>query len=317
LTGTKHSFLQLSSEYLQGFLAQLREMVRLTDGMYLSHGLTEMLALGFLKSAPIGVLLRGHCGELAKSRLAWPLHTDDQVYKLQTRADLIEYLLERWSYVSGAVDWPSIFTPSWRPLMDHAARSSLEESLEDVDLRPSDWCVFLYLREHHRRFTVPSLELFRNAVEIRLPFADERFLAALLGGPTEWRDGTDLHRAIIASGNPALMRVRDSNTGAPIDAGPTRTLVTDKLNSVLKRLNVWGFRHYHDFDAWMERLLIESVEAELLGPRALDRGILDRERVRALVDGAKRGERGYAYLLQILLLLELWQQENIDARRES
>jgi hypothetical protein len=31
-----------------------------------------------------------------------------------------------------------------------------------------------------------------------------------------------------------------------------------------------------------------------------------------LVEGARRGQRGHAYLLQVLLILELWQQMNVD-----
>ena len=49
IAGTKHRFFELDKRYLKGFLAKLRKMVSLTDGMYLSHGLTEMLALQFLE----------------------------------------------------------------------------------------------------------------------------------------------------------------------------------------------------------------------------------------------------------------------------
>ena len=64
-------------------------MVSITDGMYLSHGLTEMLAVRFLDQTGIGVLLRGHGGELAKAHLAWPLHTDAHVYELTTVDELV------------------------------------------------------------------------------------------------------------------------------------------------------------------------------------------------------------------------------------
>lgn len=314
VAGTRHVFYELDASYLKDFLGQLRDMVRLTDGMYLSHGLTEMLALHFLKRAPFRVLLRGHCGELAKTSLAWPLHTDETIYSLTTSTDFVDYLLRRLTYVSGHVEWRGVFTDAWSAQMDGASRAALEELVQDVSLKPPDLCAYLYLREHHRRFTVPSLELFRDAVEVRLPFADEKFLEVLLGGPPEWRDSTALHRAIVAHHDPRLLRIRDSNTGVRVDAGRLQSLVGDKLNTVLKRLNVHGFRHYHNFDAWMGRMLVEAVESELLTPRSLDRGILRRDRVQALVDGARRGERGYAYLLQILLIVELWQQQNIDGQ---
>jgi asparagine synthase (glutamine-hydrolysing) len=280
--------------------------------MYLSHGLTEMLALGFLTQAPFRLLLRGHCGELAKTRLAWPLHTDDTVESLGTTGLFLDHLLRRFREVWGHMEWLHLFTRRWRTQMTGAARASLEEVLLDVALPPLELCSYLYLREHHRRFTVPSLELLRHAVEVRLPFADEEFLEALLGGDPRWRESTDLHRAIIRTYDPWLLRVRDSNTGAPVDAGPVRALFSDKANSVFRRLNVWGYRHYHDFGAWMERSLAASVRSVLLAPRSLDRGILVREHVCKLLESVERGQRRYAYLLQVLLILELWQQEVLD-----
>jgi asparagine synthase (glutamine-hydrolysing) len=312
LGGTQHEFFPLDDRYLSDFLDHLRKMVTLTDGMYLSHGLTEMLAFGFLEQAPYRVLLRGHCGELAKTSLAWPLHTDKDVYDLQTAPQLIDHLLKRFRELSGNLAWQDAFADQWREEVAGGAKASLQESLHDVPLSPPEMCAYLYLREHHRRFTVPSLELFRNAVEIRLPFADEEFLTALLGGRPEWRDATELHRAIIQQFDPRLLAVRDSNTGARVDASPIAGFFGDKLNAVFKRLNVRGYRHYHSFDRWMERMLIQAVEADLMAVRSLDRGVLKREGLRVLVEGAQTGKRGYAYILQVLLILELWQQENLD-----
>ena len=37
------------------------------------------------------------------------------------------------------------------------------------DLSPPDLCSYVYLHEYHRRVTVPSLEIFRNVAEVRLP----------------------------------------------------------------------------------------------------------------------------------------------------
>jgi asparagine synthase (glutamine-hydrolysing) len=288
-------------------------MVALTDGMYLSHGLTEVLALRYLERAPFELLLRGHGGELAKMRLAWPLHTDAQVYQLETTDRLIDHLMQRYSTISGVANWTTAFTDSWKRSLTGSARASLQEALRDVMLPPPELCTYLYLSEHHRRFTIASLELFRNAVAIRMPFVDLDFVKTLLSGPTEWHDTTDLHRAVIARFDRRLLGVRDSNTGAAIDAGPITSLIGDKLNSLFKRLHIRGYRHYHSFDAWMEQMLIDAVEPELMSARSLDRGVLDAAGVRTLIDGAKAGRHGYASLLQVLLILELWQQATIDA----
>ena len=68
---------------------------------------------------------------------------------------------------------------------------------------------------------MPSLELFRTRVEVRLPFLDVAFLRTLLGAPAEWRDTTEIHQRITRKGLPELLKVRTSKTGAPVDASPT------------------------------------------------------------------------------------------------
>lgn len=312
LTGARFAFSELDTGYLARFLDHLRRMVQLTDGMYLSHGLTEMVALRSFEETPCRVLLRGHCGELAKTGLAWPLHTDEHVFGLQTTRQLIEHLLQRYTRISGGAASLNVFNGAWRSDMQGAGQESLDETLQDVDLTPPELCSYLYLQEHQRRFTVPSLELFRHAVEVRLPFLDENFLRVLLSGQPEWRHSTDLHRAIVACYDRRLLAVRDSNTGAPMTAGPLARRMYGALDTACRRLNMAGHRHYHRFERWTTSLLIDAVESQLLSDRSLDRGLLLRERLHSLLQRARRGEPGCAYVLQILLILELWQQQNVD-----
>ena len=146
---------------------------------------------------------------------------------------------------------------------------------------------------------------------MRLPFVDPDFLTVLFRAPAPWRDGTAMHRAIIGTNHPALLRVRNSNTGAPGNAGPFREAIFDKINGVGKRLNLYGYRHYHDFERWMKQMLVESVEKVLLAPDSLSRGIYRETTLRRLLAATKSGIADHGYLLQILLILELWQQENL------
>jgi asparagine synthase (glutamine-hydrolysing) len=284
-------------------------MVMLTDGMYLTHGLTEMLVLQFLEATDFSIMLRGHGGELAKASLAWPLHTDERIFRMQSKEEFVSYMVERVNYIRGGTRLHELFTPEWWMQIKDGARRSLEESVADLSLSPADLCSYLYLTEHHRRFTVASLELFRNYVEVRMPFVDQIFLHALFRSPTEWRDRTEIHRAIIGGNSPALLRVRNSNTGAPGDASPCAAKVWDKVNSLFKRLNVYGYRHYHSFDRWMKANLLASVEQVLLRPASLARGIFLESSLRRLIGETRSGAADHAYLLQTLLILELWQQE--------
>ena len=311
VAGTDHRFFELDPSYLNDFLPNLSRMVSLTDGLYLSHGLTEMLALKFVAGGPSTVLLRGHGGELAKASLAWPFHTDERVAAMQSAAEFVPYLLERVNYVSPGIDVRSLCSDDCAAHMKDGARLSLEEAIRGADLPPVQLCSYLYLREHHRRFTIPSLELFRSTVEIRLPFLDEDFLRALLGMPAPLRDGTAIHRALTRANNPSLLRVRNANTGAAGDAGPIAEKILDKFNTLFRRLNVPGYRHYHNFSDWMGRVLLSSVESVLLDPKSLRRGLWREQTLRRLIGETRTGAADHAYLLQVLLLLELWQDENL------
>ena len=310
IAGTRHIFFPLDAGYLRDFLPNMAEMVSLTGGMYLSHGLTEMLALRVLDQLDVSVLLRGHGGELAKAHLAWPLHTDRFVYTLRSTDELASYLSGRANYVTPGLPLSQVFTPDAAARAGDGARDSFRELLRDSSLSPADACSYLYLHELHRRFTVPSLELLRSRLEVRLPFVDREFLRTLLGAPPQWRDSTEIHRRITARGIAALGRVRDSNTGAPADAGPMTTFALEKANVLFKRLNIAGFRHYHNFDGWMRRNLLDSVEGELLSPGARIQSYVSRATIQRLAAATRAGAADHSYLLQVLLILELWQREN-------
>src|SRR5262249_27131424 len=151
--------------------------------------------------------------------LAWPLHTDEQVFGFTSSQQLVPYLLRRVNYISPQLSEEDIFTDEWASRVKGGARVSLEEALTGVSLAPADLCSYLYLMEQHRRYTTASLELFRQVVEVRLPFIDSALLRVLLRGRARWRDDTRLHRALTRAGSPRLLTVRNSNTGAPGNAG--------------------------------------------------------------------------------------------------
>jgi asparagine synthase (glutamine-hydrolysing) len=309
---TKHRFVALDDQYLDDLLPTVQRMVSLTDGMYLSHGFTEMLALRGFEESDCSVLLRGHAGELAKASTAWPLHTDETIFRMSSTGEFIPYLLSRLTHVSRGDVTREVLADAWVESLDGAdARRSLEESLEGVPLSPPDLCSYIYLKEYHRRVTVPSLEIFRNVTEVRLPLADADFVRSVLQAPPRWRDGVQIHQALIAASNPAYLRVRNPNTGAPAGAGPWQEYVLDKMNSLFRRLNVYGYRHYHSFDGWMRKALLGLVDRVLLDPATLARGVFRESTVRRLVGEARQGGIQHDDLLQALVIVELWQRENI------
>ena len=307
---TNHRFFEMDGSYLRDFLPNMSAMVSATDGLYLSHGLTEMLALKFLGETGISVLLRGHGGELAKAHLAWPLQTDARAYSSASVEDFLPYLAERANNVSKGLPLNQLLKPWAAAAAGEGALASFRRVLAGTGLTAAEACSYLYLRELHRRFTVPSLELFRTRVEVRMPFLDTAFLRTLLGAPAEWRDTTDIHLRITKRKMPELLKVRNSNTGAAMDASPRAGRVLDKLNSALKKFNVHGYRHYHNYDEWMRISLLQTVEAELAGEWARTRGFIERSTIVSLARETVEGKADRSYLLQTLMILELFMREN-------
>jgi asparagine synthase (glutamine-hydrolysing) len=306
---TNHRFVALDDHYLDDLLPTVERMVALTDGMYLSHGFTEMLALSGFEETDATLLLRGHAGELAKASTAWPFHTDATVFGMRTADEFAPYLLSRLTHVSRGDAAREVLTESFADALDGGAAASLYECLDGVALSPPDLCSYVYLKEYHRRVTIPSIEIFRTRLDVRLPLADEDFLRAVLRGPAAWRDGVTLHQAIIRAHGPAYLRVRNPNTGAPAGAGPAVEFVLDKVNTILRRLNVYGYRHYHSFDGWMRQALLRLVDQILLDPRTLARGVFRESAVRERVAQARQGGTDHDDLLQALVIVELWQRQ--------
>jgi asparagine synthase (glutamine-hydrolysing) len=308
---TNHHFVALDDHYLDDLLPTVSQMVSLTDGMYLSHGFTEMLALQGFEGSDASVLLRGHAGELAKASTAWPLHTDDRTRSMSANGEFVPYMMSRLTHVSRGDAAREVFTDPWiEALNGSSAASSLQQCVAGVPLAPPDLCSYVYLKEYHRRVTVPSLEIFRNVAEVRLPLADVGFLTAVLQGRSGWRDGVAIHQALIKANGPQYLRVRNPNTGAPAGAGPMQEFVLDKLNSVLRRLNVHGYRHYHSFDGWMRKAFLDIVDKVVLDRETLARGVYRESAVRRMATEARNGVQGHDDLLQALVIVELWQRQS-------
>lgn len=311
LAHTRHQFVPLEESYLADLRAMAERMVSLTDGMYTSHGFTEVLALRSFEQSDFNVLLRGHLGELAKASTAWPFHTDASVFGMSSRNDLIGCLLSRLEQLNHTSAAQGLFTDAWSDASNPVvARDSLEAICGDAELAPADMCAYIYLTEYHRRVTVPSLEIFRNIVEVRLPLADEDFVSAVLSGDTRWRDGVEIHQTLVRRMNPKFLRIRNPNTGAPAGAGRLQEAILDKVNSVLRRLNVYGYRHYHSFDGWMRSTFLQMADQVLLDSNTLSRGILREQPLRTMIGAAQAGDTMPDHVLQVLVLVELWQREN-------
>ena len=177
-------------------------------GCTFSHGLTEVLALQFIEQTGSSVLVRGHGGELAKLTLAWPLHTDEAVHSMTGIPAFVTYMAARANYLTPNVPVDHLLTP--RPPPGPVEAASIIDRA-DVGRRAGSRrgvCVPVSPRASpplHRPLprTVPDQNRRQAAVRrSRLPAGPAQCSGTMA-------DDTSIHRALVAAGNPALLRVRN------------------------------------------------------------------------------------------------------------
>ena len=314
VAGTRHEFIELDHHYIRNFKTMAEEMIHLSDGMYHPHESTEMLALQYFKRAPFRVLLRGHGGEIGKAALAYPVMATPKITSCTSGQEVLNAIFEITNLVLRDIEPDELFQPEFASVMKKAPRTALERSCGDAakNLAPADVCVYYYIREHIRRQVLASLDIFRSQIEIRLPYLDADFIGRLLTLPIELRNTGEVHFALVKRCMPALLKIPNSNTGAPLDAGPLRLFVTDKFNSLMKKLSIKGFRHYTEFQKWHREGFRRDSQDILFSEETASRGIYRLEYLRTVFDRHVAGEKNYGHLLGTIVGLELWCRAFVD-----
>jgi len=314
IAGTRHAFLELTHRDLEDFGSLAGTLIFHSDGLYHPHESTEKRALEYFAEIPFERVLRGHGGELAKASLAYPVQATRDLEASTSMGQILDFIHSRANLGIRDVDPNGLFSSAMKDALQAGAYESLRNVISEVrkSLQPVDYALYFYLHEWVRRQVVASLAIFRIHVEVRLPFLDEDFLAAMLALPLSQRYGGEVQTAIVNEYMPRLAMVPNSNTGAPLNAGEIRQFITEKVNSVLKRLGVKGFRHYTEFQKWQREQFRKSIERILFEPQTLSRGYVRPEGLRAVFARHVSGERNYAHLLGTLVGLELWFRQFVD-----
>ena len=314
IANTTHEFIELDQEYLQDFDSMASNMIRLSDGMYHPHESTEMLALEYFKTANFKILLRGHGGEIAKAALAYPVMVDSQVHSFSETQETLSYILNITNLVIRDTDPAKLFTPSLCEVMMEAPEVSLKESCGEISeiLAPPDVCIYYYINEHIRRQVVSSLEIFRTQTEIRLPYIDEAYLTCLLKLPVKYRNKGEVQTELIKKCMPGLIKIPDSNTGAPLDAGPFRLFVADKFNSFMRRFSIKGYRHYTEFQKWHRKSFSENSRKIIFNEQTRARNIYNMDYLQQVFETHMSGKTEYGHLLGTIVGLELWFRSFVD-----
>ena len=247
-----HTFIENSDDFFAKWPTYVREMVWLTDGMFFDEACVMMSTLDRYRQLGIEVALRGHGGELARMQWAYEFTCNRQILACRTQAELKAQLLRQLNFGLPA---------------NELARASLDEAFEGIDpaWHPIDQVSCVYAQEYLRRQSAASLTELRSRIEVRLPFLDADYVDAVLRLPPEQRLGTGVHRHLLTKLNPALLKITNSNTGAPAGASDFVQRLYRKAGILAKRyFGYERYRHYVDVAAWLRGPLRKPV-AEILG----------------------------------------------------
>jgi asparagine synthase (glutamine-hydrolysing) len=309
IVGCPHYNHVLDAAFLGEIRRHLENMVRLTDGQYLSQCIV-MPTLPLYQQLGVGVLLRGHGGELIHMTKAYNYSLDAEAMGLRTEAALEDWLWKRLqAYLLDGVDGPLFAPREWQHLQ--AARESLRRAIVETPASepPAQRISHLFLDQRLRRETALSLMKFRSVVEPRMPYMDRILVKQLLAMPVDWKLGDELQAFILRKRRPRFCAVQNTNTGTVLSAGKlTRAGATLKMK-ILSKLGVPGYQPYERLGLWLRRELAPLVQEILLSDSCLDRGIFAPDTVRQVVASHLSGARNHTYLIMALMVFEVGNRE--------
>jgi asparagine synthase (glutamine-hydrolysing) len=318
LAGCRYQSYVLNDQFLESFEDHLRHMVHLTDGQYLSQCIV-MPTLPFYRELGIEVLLRGHAGELLHMDKAYNFSLDRKALAVRTEPELEEWLFGHLrTYMLDAVDG-SLFAAPHQGQMEELARDSLRSCLaESRGVQPLAHRIWhLFLSQRTRRETAQSLVKFGSLVETRLPYVDADLVELLLAVPPAWKVGDRIQAHILQRRRPKFLDVVNSNTGAPVGAGPVGRRVAWARMKALAKLGVRGYQPYERLGRWLREDLRPLVENLLLRPGCLDGGTFNPQTVRTVVAQHLEGKRNHTFLLMALMIFEQGRRQLAESEQTT
>src|SRR5262249_52996197 len=186
LTGREHHEVLLDDHFLSCFEKHLYDMVRLTDGHYLSQCIV-MPTLPVYRELGIEVLLRGHAGELMHMSKAYNFSLNQEAIGAGSDNAIESWLMRRLQAYMLEGTGGELFAPAHRGQREELARESLRGSLRPFGgiLPPVQQVGRLFIATRLRRETALSLVKFGSLVETRLPYLDNEVVDALLAAPID------------------------------------------------------------------------------------------------------------------------------------
>ncbi len=309
IVGCEHHNHVLDAAFLADFTRHLDDMVRLTDGQYLSQCIV-MPTLPLYRQLGIGILMRGHAGELLHLTKAYNYSLNAEALALRNDTELEDWLWTNLqAHLQERID-ERLFAQ--RELQNQSlARDSLRAALaESREIeRPAERIAHLFLDQRVRRETMLSMIKFRSIAETRLPYLDRVLVERLLALPIEWRLDDELQSFILRRRQPEFCRVENTNTGTVLGAGRLRRNVAGFKMRVLGKLGVPGYQPYERLGLWLRRQLAPIVRRTLLSDECLERGFFVPDTVRRVVDRHLGDKRNHTYLIMAMMIFEVGQRQ--------
>jgi asparagine synthase (glutamine-hydrolysing) len=315
LAHCEYHTLILGQGFLSDFEKHLQDMVDLTDGHYLSQCIV-MPTLPLYAKLGVRTLLRGHAGELVHMHKAYNFSVDASVRGVRSQETLHSWLFPRLqSHLTDGVD-ELLLSGVTQQDFAAIAHDSLKTALQQTAHweHPVDCISQLFLDQRIRRETAMSLVKFNSVVDLQLPYLDSRFVDAVFASHPDLRIGETIQTFMLQKRRPEFKKPVNSNTGAPVGAGAVRRNLCYLRMRVLAKLGVKGFQPYERLGLWLRRELRPVVEKVLLAPTCLDRGLLQPDAVRNVVQRHMNGEKNHTFLVMAMMILETALQRMVDNR---
>jgi asparagine synthase (glutamine-hydrolysing) len=303
-TGFPWQFQPLKQFDIHTYVEATRRYVYLTEGMLVPEGFPGIGPIRFAHQEGLSVLQRGHGGENARVGDAWPFQVKDDVLAMSSRQSLVPHLENDSTRPPADCDGLFLDDEVSRALAQPTDTLAGFAGSIDAALTPAETMNLLYLRINDGGQVTAFRNCLRGYADMALPYLDGQFLNLVLGTRVADRRGEEILYHLIRKHCPALMKVPNSNHGAPLDASRLRRLLTEKSHSLFRKLRLPGFRHYHYVDTWLKKLLRESVRSFLLEPGSTGRGLVNPNRLKQIL--ADPGVAGRPRLLARLVTIEMW-----------
>lgn len=313
-TGFPWCFQPLRTFDIDTYVEATRRYVYLTEGMLVPEGFPGIGPIRFADEEGLSVLQRGHGGENARVGDAWPFQVRSDVLALTT-TDQLSDRLEQGSAQPHS-DHTHLFADGEVARAIAQPEDTLAGFARSINgsLTPAETMSLMYLRINDGGQVTAFRNCLRGYTDMALPYLADEFLDLVLGTRVSDRLDETIHHHLIHKHCPALMRVPNSNHGAPLNASKLRRLVTEKMHAAFRKLQVPGFRHYHNVEAWIQNSLRQSVRSFLLDSRSVKRGLLNETKLKAIIQDPNLA--GRPRLLARLVTIEMWLRQFQDRESE-